>query len=128
VLVAALILGVCTVLLLVGAVVQVLDVRRVPVPTGPAAGDVEAGAAGVGRWPTLAWFGLAALTPLGTATVAGRHPDIGELTLVAVVLGLAAERAFYLLRRSVGADQAALRGELLAVGTALAGITFGLTV
>jgi hypothetical protein len=106
---------------------------RTPVPASgpeqraPAGQEPEAearAAADVGRWPMLAWFGLAAFSVLAAASVADRRPDIDDLTLVVFVLGFAGDRAYYLARRHSGDDRA-LRGEIIACVVGAIGLLVG---
>jgi hypothetical protein len=84
-------------------------------------------AADVGRWPMLAWFGLAAFSVLAAASIADRRPDIDDLTLVVFVLGFAGDRAYYLARRRHSGDDRALRGEIIACAVGAIGLLVGFT-
>ena len=131
-LVPTLVLLLCGVLVLVGAVAELVDTvraRRAPALTAGAEGlDERPEIADVGRWPMLAWLGLAALTVLVPVAVFDRRPDVDDLTIVALLLGFAAERAFYLVRRRHSADGRALGGEVLALVAGAVGLLVGFTL
>ena len=81
----------------------------------------------MGRWPMLAWFGLAAFTVLGAAAFAHRRPNIDDLMFVVLLLGFAGHRAFYLLRRRPG-DGPALGAEVLSLVVGALGVLVGFTI
>jgi hypothetical protein len=132
VLVPTLVLLVCGAIVLVGAVAELLDTvraRRAPALVPSPGSDVPSGGiADVGRWPMLAWFGLAAGTVLVASATGGRRPDIDDLTLVVLLLGFAADRAYYLVRRRTSGYGRAVRAEILAVVTGAVGLLAGFTL
>lgn len=130
--VPAIVLLLCSAVVLVGGAAEVRDTvrsRRAPavVPSGGTDGT-ERAAADVGRWPMLAWFGLAAFAVLATAAVANREPDIDDLTLVVLLLGFAGDRAYYLVRRRPTGEGAAAGVEALALVVGAVGLLVGLTI
>jgi hypothetical protein len=121
----------CGVVVLVGGGAELRDtVRagRAPALVPAAAPDApERAVEDGGRWPLLAWFGLAAFTVLGAASIADRRPDIHDLTFVVLLLGFAGERAFYLVRRKYAGGDRALGGEIVACVVGALGLLVGLT-
>jgi hypothetical protein len=132
VVVPAIVLLLCSAVVLVGVAAEVRDTvrsRRTPAMVPSGGTDVpERTPADVGRWPMLAWLGLAAFAVLATAAVANREPDVDDLTLVVVLLGFAGDRAFYLVRRRHSGDNSALGGEVVALVVGAIGLLVGLTI
>jgi hypothetical protein len=115
-------------LVLVGEVVQRRAARRAPALV-PAGSDVpETQVADVGRWPMLAWFGLAAFSVLVPAALANRRPEMDDLAMAVLTLGFAGERAYYLLRRRRSGDGLGLGAEVLSLVVAGVGVLVGLTI
>jgi hypothetical protein len=132
VVVPTIVLLLCSAVVLVGGVAEVRDTVRsgrapalVP-PAGPEAPQTVV--ADVGRWPMLAWFGLAAFAVLAVASIANRTPDMDDLTFVVLMLGFAGDRAFYLVRRRHSGDDGALGGEIVALVVGAIGLLVGLTI
>ncbi|MFP5373169.1 MAG: hypothetical protein ACLGI3_20840 [Actinomycetes bacterium] len=132
VIVPAVVLLLCGVVVLVGGSAELLDTvrqRRLPVPVPAAGTDApEPTVEDVGRWPLPAWFGAAAFPVLGAASVAGREPGIPDLTVAALLLGFAGERAFYLVRRRTSGSRRAVGAELLALSVGAIGLLVGATL
>ena len=82
----------------------------------------------MGRWPLPAWFGVAAFPVLCAASIAGREPEIPDLTLAVLLLGFAGERAFHLVRRRTSGSRRALGAEMVAAGVGAIGLLIGATV
>ena len=122
----------CGVVVLVGGSAELRDTvrpRRVPVPVLAAGSDARARTiADVGRWPLAAWFGVAAFSILAAASIAGREPEISDVTLAVLLLGFAGERAFYLVRRRNSGGRSAVGAEMLALGVGAIGLLVGSTV
>ena len=120
------------VVVLVGGAAELVDTvraRRSPaLVSGRGEREDRPDIADVGRWPLLAWLGLAALTVLGVVMVADRRPAGGELALAVLLLGSAGDRAFYLVRRRSSADGRALGGEALALVVGAIGLLAGFTL
>ena len=129
-----LVLLLCTAVIVVGGVAELLDTVRAgrapaAVPgSGSGVIDEQQGVADVGRWPALAWFGLAAFTVLAPVAALDRRPDLDGLILVVLVLAFAAERAYYVVRRRHTGDERALRAEILALVFGALGLLVGLTL
>lgn len=123
----------CVVVVLVGGIAELRDTvranRAAALVTGSGSGsEATAGVAEVGRWSMPAWFGLAAFAILGTASLADRRPDVDDLLLVVLVLGLAGDRAFYLLRRRTTGEEGALGGDVLSLVVGAVGLLVGATI
>lgn len=71
---------------------------------------------------------MAAFPILAAASVAGREPQIPDLTLAVLLLGCAGERAFYLARRRTSGSRRALGAEMLALGVGAIGLLIGATL
>jgi hypothetical protein len=127
--VPTLVLVVCGAVVLVGATVELLDtVRAYRAPGRVAAADRAGLAADVGRWPMLAWFGLAAGAVLVAAALARRQPAVDDVALVVLILGFAADRAYYLVRRQHSDDGRAVRTQVIALLTGVIGLLAGFTL
>ena len=118
--------------LLVGGVAELLDTvrgRRTPVPAAGAGADAHEQAIGeVGRWPLLAWFGLAAVPVLAAASIAGRTPELSDLTFAVLVLGFAGERSHYLVRRRRSGEERTLGAEILGLVVGAVALLVGATI
>jgi hypothetical protein len=131
VLVPTLVVLLCGAVILVSGAAVLRDrvrARRAPalVPgSAPHPGETEL--ADEGRWPILAWFGLAAVTVLGAGAFAHRRPHIDDLMFVVLLLGYAGHRAFYLLRRRSGVGPA-LGAEVLSLIVGALGVLVGFTI
>jgi hypothetical protein len=132
VIVPAFVLLLCVVVVIVGGLAEIRDTvrfRRAPALVPSAGPDVpEVTTADVGRWPMLAWFGVAAFAVLSVAAIADRRPDIDDLALVVLMLGFAGDRAFYLVRRRHAGDERTLGAEVLALVVGALGLLMGLTI
>lgn len=130
--VPAVVVFLCAAVVLVGGGAELRDTLRARrTPALMPASDSEApenALADVGRWPLLAWFGLAAFAVLAVAGIANRRPDIDDLTLVVLLLGFAGDRAFYLVRRRRSGEERALGGEVVACVVGAIGLLVGLTI
>jgi hypothetical protein len=126
------VMGLCALVVLVGGAAELLDTvrtRRAPALVSGAEGVEERPVvADVGRWPFLAWMGLAAFTVLVPVSVFDRRPDVDELPLAVLILGFAGERAFYLLRRRRSGDGQSLGAEVLSLVVAAVGLLMGFTI
>jgi hypothetical protein len=132
VIVPTVVLLLSAVAVLVGGIAELLDTvraRRAPALVSGAEGlEERPGVADVGRWPFLAWLGLAAFTVLVPVAAFDRRPDVDDLTFLVLMLGFAAERAFYLLRRRSSGDGRVLRAEVLSLAVAAIGLMVGFTL
>ena len=130
--VPSIVLLLCGVVVLVGGGAELLDTvrpRHAPVPASGGGSDAPEQPVGeVGRWPLPAWVGVAAFTVLCAASIAGRDPEISDLTLAVLLLGFAGERAFYLVRRRTSGDRRGLGAELVAFGVGAIGLLVGSTI
>ena len=130
VIVPGVVLLVCGVVVLVGGSAELVDTvrqHRVSVPV-PAAGAPERTVGDVGRWPLPAWFGVAAFSVLCAASIAGREPEIPDLTLAVLLLGFAGERMSYLVRRRTSGGRRAVGAELSALTVGAVGLLVGSTL
>jgi len=129
-LVPGLLLTACSVVVLIGAAVTLLDARRSrahPAPAGVA--EVRARLhAELDLSPLLACLGLAALAVLGGALVASRTVASAEVALVVVVLGLAADRAGYLARTRTTGSRRAVWVAAITTLLVVVGVVLGSTV
>jgi len=132
VIVPSIVLMLCGAVALVGGVAELVDTvrtSRAPVSVGGTGSDVPHQAVeDVGRWPLLAWFGLAAFTVLGAASIAEARPEIFDLTFAVLLLGFAGERSFYLVRRRRSGGERALGAEILALVVGAIGLLVGVTL
>lgn len=101
-LIPGLVLAICSATILVGAAAELaeaLQARRSPAPVGSAAVQ-ERVLTELDPRPVFAWTGLAAAAVLAPAFFRGVSHDLGEIALLVVVLGFAAERGSYLVGRA----------------------------
>lgn len=126
----SLVLGVCCVVILLGAVAELVEAARARVLTA-GAGEVRGRLlAEVDPRPVVAWVALAAAAVLVPVILAGdERGAIGSATdtvLVVAVLGFAAERAGYLVRRASTVRVRAVGTGLVAVLTVAGGVSVAL--
>ena len=125
-----LVLAICSVVILTGAMaelVEALRLRRGDIVDDPATVRARV-LSELDLRPALAWLGLAALAVLAPVLLASRPASVSEVALVVVVLGLAAERAGYLIRRFARSDGRGGWTAAVAGFTMLGGVVMALTV
>ncbi len=122
--VASVVLVVCSVVVLLGAATELRDVLRARRETGVGAAP---GASRSRSFDVLTWFGLAAVVVLAPSLWRTSTLPLGDVLLVVLLLGFAAERAAYLLGRRGGAGRRALGTPAVAAATVLGGLAVAVT-
>lgn len=126
----SLLLVVCGVVIVVGALAELAEAVRMG-RAGVTAGSVSVPNRMLGEMdPTrlFTWMGLSGLAVLTPALVMDVQQPVADVALVVVVLGFAAERGAYLSRRFGAAESRPAWKAAIAVLTLAAGVVVALSV